>query len=245
LEEKAQATRFFQSSIDNRQSSIPSPLFPVPCPGKVAFIPVGANVPMVLTPANGGSRPSSRPGGIKTIGVFGITDAGAAIANEVSDLAFAAREAGRHVAPLRLLSMGRGSQEAGERLGQALNGSPVELLTLGRLSSEDISRNLARSDVAVFVRGGVSSRRGGAIAAIACGVPLVAYSGPETGPPLTEAGVLLVPPGDREELARAVIRVLTDDRLWQELHGRSLRAQQQYFSWEAIVGRFVKVLDHA
>jgi glycosyltransferase involved in cell wall biosynthesis len=139
--------------------------------------------------------------------------------------------------------MGRGSQEAEEQLGQALNGRPVELVTLGRLSSEEVSQNLTRSDVAVFVRGGVSSRRGGAIAAIACGVPLVAYSGPETGPPLTEAGVLLVPTGDREELARAAIRVLTDDRLWQELHQRSLRAQQEYFSWSAIAERFDSVLS--
>ncbi len=201
---------------------------------KVAFIPVGANVPMVRM---------KQPSGVKTIGVFGITDGGACMTTEISDIAFAASEASRYVAPLRLLSMGRGSQEAEERLGQALKGSPVELVTLGRLPSEEVSRNLAQSDLALFVRGGVSSRRTSAIAAIACGVPLVAYSGPETGPPLTEAGVVLVPLGDREELARAVIRLLTDEQLRRELHRRSVDAQQQYFSWSAIAHRFQAVLS--
>jgi glycosyltransferase involved in cell wall biosynthesis len=50
--------------------------------------------------------------------------------------------------------------------------------------------------------------------------------------------------GDREGLAEAVLTVLTSDRLWLELHQRSQRAYEKYFSWEAIATRFVELLRH-
>ena len=206
---------------------------------KVAFIPVGANLPTVRMPTND----CYRRNGVKTIGVFGITDGGD-VSGETAEIAFATKEASRHVTQLRLVTMGRGSQRAAAALRQWLKGASVEFATLGLLSSEEVSQTLAQSDVVLFVRGGVSSRRASAIAAIACGIPLVAYSGPETGPPVTEAGVVLVPWGDRTELARAVVRVLTDSQLWEELHRRSLHAQEKYFSWNAIADEFERVLVH-
>jgi glycosyltransferase involved in cell wall biosynthesis len=207
---------------------------------KAVFIPVGANVPSVRMSASNRSQPS----GLKTIGVFGITDGGSKMSAEVSDIVFVTREVSQHVAQLRLLTLGRGSQGAAESLRQALNGTSVQFVALGLLPAEQVSQRLTQADVVLFLRGGISSRRASAIAAIACGVPLVAYSGLETGSPVSEAGVVLVPLGEREELARAVIRVLTDEHLWWELHRRSVFAQQQYFSWDAIADRFETVLSH-
>ena len=119
----------------------------------------------------------------------------------------------------------------------------IEFVALGVLPPEEVSRTLVDSDALLFVRGQISTQRGSAIAGIACGLPLVAYSGPHTAHPITEAGVIQVPQGDREELGKALVRVLTDEPLWQDLHQRSLRAQREYFSWDAIADKLVKVLN--
>jgi glycosyltransferase involved in cell wall biosynthesis len=139
--------------------------------------------------------------------------------------------------------MGRESKEAEVRLRQTLNGTPVDITGSGMLSAEEVSRTLQASDVLLFVRGPISTKKGSAIAGIACGLPVVAYSGPQTGPPLTEAGVLLAPEGDQQKLAEALIRVLSNEQLWQQLHRRSLDAQRRYFSWKAIAERLMSVLE--
>jgi glycosyltransferase involved in cell wall biosynthesis len=140
--------------------------------------------------------------------------------------------------------IGRDSKEAEARLRQALNGASVKIEALGILSPDEVSRTLGTSDALLFVRGPVSTKKGSAVAGIACGIPVVGYSGPQTGPPLTEAGVMLAPEGDQQKLAEALIRVLSDEELWQELHQRNVRAQMQYFSWNAIADRLVTVLNY-
>src|SRR5207249_1332491 len=109
-------------------------------------------------------------------------------------------------------------------LRRAMNGAKVELTVLGLLPAEDISQLLAEADVLLFVRGPLSSQRGSAIAGMACGLPVVGYAGPHTGPPLTEAGVTLVPQGNAEALADALTRVLSDGDLRQCLHEQTVAA---------------------
>jgi len=96
---------------------------------------------------------------------------------------------------------------------------------------------------ALFVRSPVTTQRGTAIATIACGVPLVAYSYASLPGPLAEAGIVGVPFGDRDKLAEATVRVLTDPRLWLDLHERSRRAHEKYFTWQAVASRFLEVLN--
>jgi glycosyltransferase involved in cell wall biosynthesis len=138
--------------------------------------------------------------------------------------------------------MGRGSMEAGAALRAEFSGTGVELEILGLLSAEEMTKALARADVQLFVRGQISSRRGSAIAGIACGLPVVCYSGPETAWPITEAGILSVPFGDREALSAALEKVLSDDPLRASLAERSRCAQEKYFSWPAIANRFAQAL---
>ena len=113
---------------------------------------------------------------------------------------------------------------------------------LGLLDADEVSNVLANSDVMLCVRGVIFPRRGSAIAGISCGLPIVCYGGPETTFPITEAGLELVPYRDRDALAKAVSRVLSDDRLREELRIRSVRAHIEYFSWEKIAERFVAEL---
>src|SRR5439155_27314716 len=169
---------------------------------------------------------------------------GGSVGSEIEDIAFAAKQASRRLQPLRLVTLGRGSEEAEARLRQALAGAKIEFTALGVLPPEEVSRTLADSDALLVVRGQISTQRGSAIAGVACGLPLVAYSGPHTAHPITEAGVIQVPEGNREELGKALVRVLTDEPLWQDLHQRNLRAQQEYFAWPVIAEQYLKVLSH-
>ncbi|HMD83427.1 MAG TPA: glycosyltransferase [Terriglobia bacterium] len=207
---------------------------------KASFIPVGPNVP-VITPLARSARNGNEP---KTIAVFVVTDGGD-ISEEVSTISHAAKVAAQHIRQVRLVTLGRGSRESESAFRKALAGSSVEYQAFGILSAGEVSRVLSECDVSLFVRGRISPQRGSAIASIACGLPLVGYADGCPPGPLTEAGVLGVPWGDREALAEAVVKVLTNDHLWLELHQRSQRAYEKYFSWEAIAAHFVELLGHA
>jgi glycosyltransferase involved in cell wall biosynthesis len=200
---------------------------------KAAFIPVGANCPEAV-PAMRDDSPK-----IKTVAVYSITG-GTQASIEVADIGAALKRAGRAGGPIRLLLFGRGSREAEPALRSELAGAEVEIESRGLLSPAEVSQVLSGADAQLFVRGQISSRRGSAIAGIASGLPIVCYTGPETGWPITEAGVLAVPLGDREALAAALETVLSDDPLRRTLAERSRHAHEKYFSWTAITERFAE-----
>ena len=202
---------------------------------KAVFIPIGANCPAAHSDIR------TFPSGTKTVGVFCLTGGGHAD-TEVGDIGYALKRVRTAAGGRHLVVFGRGSQEAEPALHKEFAGTGVSVEILGLLSPEEVSHTLTRSDVLLFVRGSISSRRGSAIAGIACGLPIVCYAGPQTGWPITEAGVLVVPLGDREALSRALERVLTDEPLRATLAARSRHALEQYFSWPAIASAYVAAL---
>ncbi len=172
-----------------------------------------------------------------TIAVYGVTG-GSQTLPEVAAIAFVLKQVSSSARPLRLLVFGRGSREAELALRSSLAGAKIEIETHGLVSSEQVPQVLAPADVLLFVRGHISSRRGSAIAGIACGLPVVCYSGPDTDWPVTEAGILAAPMADREGLAAALENVLSDGELRSALSSRSRDAHEKYFSWAAITARF-------
>ena len=202
---------------------------------KASFVPIGANLPVVADARNGCEA--------KTIAVFTVTDGGD-ISREVSAIARSARRTAERF-PVRLVTVGRGSSESQANFRQALEGSAVEYAALGIRPAQDVAQVLAGADVSLFVRGALSTNRGSAIASIANAVPLVAYADRQLPAPLAEAGVLAVPHGDAEQLARATLQVLADRQLSSDLQQRSRHAYQKYFSWDAVAGRLLEVLESA
>lgn len=206
---------------------------------KATFIPVGANFSGTLaTIRSAGSRGDGR----KTIAVFGVTGA-PVLDRDVGLIAHAVRHVTEGMSNVRLLVLGRHADEAEAPLRAALAGTNVELEIHGVLPAEEIERRLCEADLMLFVRGGISSRRGSAIAGIVCGLPVVAFEGPETGAPVTEAGVITVREGDIDAMGEALARVLRDDTLRSELRERSLEARDKYFSWNVIASDFLQVLS--
>jgi glycosyltransferase involved in cell wall biosynthesis len=206
--------------------------------GNAMFIPVGANFP---TTGDANSRQGISMGGKLSIAVFGVTG-GEAGQNEIENIAEAVRFAAVRVKNLRLIVLGRNSKSAEEELRKRLNGTAVELHVLGVLPSEGVVRSLSVSDVLLFVRGPISTRRSSAIAGIACGLPVVAFEGAETAPPITEAGLALYSPQRRGDLGDALLRVLEDEHYRASLAQRSWVAQQQYFSWRVIARRYAEFM---
>jgi glycosyltransferase involved in cell wall biosynthesis len=95
----------------------------------------------------------------------------------------------------------------------------------------------------LFARGPISSRRGSAIAGIACGLPVIAEAGWELASPITEAGVVLVPETlVPEGFGPALVRVLSDPAYRESLEERSRNAQSRYFSWSAIGRQYAQAL---
>lgn len=204
-------------------------------PEEAAFIPVGANVPAVgIGEATAPTRAA--------VSVFSLSG-GQHASREIADIAHAVRKAAGRKPGLRLLVFGRNSEQAEVPLRKVLAGCNVELSVLGLLPAEEASRALAGSDVLLWVRGPLTSGRGSAVAAVACGLPIVGYAGPQTAFPMTAAGAMLVPQGDREALSESLTQVLADETLRASLRERSRNAWQTYFSWDSIADRFLEVLQ--
>jgi len=202
--------------------------------GKGCFIPVGANLPTA-------SKANSRKGILTrdklSVAVFGITG-GELGRKEIEQIVEAVRFAAAHASNLRLIVLGRNALSAEVELRERFQDCPIELHVLGVLPGEDVVRSLSISDVLLFVRGHISTRRGSAIAGISCGLPVIACAGSETAAPITEAGLALFSPQRKGDLGDVLVRVLKDEHYRAELAQRSWVAQRQYFSWPAIAARY-------
>jgi glycosyltransferase involved in cell wall biosynthesis len=202
----------------------------------VVFIPVGANLPIPQDTAA-----SSAHHDVPQIAVFGITG-GEPGNHETAAISSAVRNAAQSLGPLKLNVFGRGADQHENELRQAFEGLPVTLSVEGVLTPEAVVERLSPSDVLLFVRGPISSRRGSAIAGISCGLPVIAYPGQETASPITDAGVVLVPENDTAALNAALLRVLSDQPYRSELRSRSRVVYEAYLSWTAIAARFASEL---
>jgi len=207
-------------------------------PRNSAFIPVGANLPFLADSMNNAFDSGQRP---MTVAVFGITGGEAGV-QEINRIAYAIRLASKQVASLRLVVLGRNSAAAESSLRRALCGVSVDLQVLGLLPADRVASILTASDVLFFVRGPISSRRGSAIAGIACGLPVIGFAGSETAPPVTEAGVVLAAPTDAG-LGEALVRVLTDQHYRTSLVEKNRVAYPRHFAWSAIAKRYAECLD--
>jgi glycosyltransferase involved in cell wall biosynthesis len=205
---------------------------------KSAFIPIGANIPEPDSqPNSSGAEDHAQ----RTVAVFCISDPPNR-AREVGEIAQAMRAAARNGSKLRLVLLGRGTAEAKSEIDRAFAEIPVPISNLGLLNADEVSRTLADSDVMLCVRGRLFPRRGSALAGVACGLPIVAYAGKAERTPLAEAGIALVPWGDRDALGATLARILSDPHLREELRRKSLQAHRTYFSWDQVAASFVSQL---
>ncbi len=210
-------------------------------PQRFSFIPIGANLPFPFAPQQHDQLHSP-----PTIGVFSITG-GIAGDRETRAVIAAVRHASQQLGPLRLLVFGRQAEVREQTLRESLRDTPVELDVFGIIDACELIEKFAASDVLLFVRGAISSRRGSAIAGIACGLPVIALEGSETAAPITSAGVFLLP-GNLDDkslqslLGQALVRILSESDLRLELVQRSRVMHEQFFAWPAVAKRYAEFL---
>jgi glycosyltransferase involved in cell wall biosynthesis len=204
------------------------------------FIPVGPNLPIPI-PSGQDFNCARNISATPTIGVFVITG-GDPGARETKIILAAVRYAAQKLGKLRLSVFGRHAELREAALREGLQGLPVEISAEGVLDDQQVIDRLRAADVLLFVRAPISTGRSSAIAGIAAGVPMVAFTGAETSWPVTDAGVLLASPGSPAELHEALVRVLSDPELRASLHQQSALAYRQHFSWPAIAARFAALL---
>jgi glycosyltransferase involved in cell wall biosynthesis len=203
---------------------------------KAVFIPIGGNIPERVGRRDAGAQTQE-----KRVVVFGVRGFPAA-GGEVADAAGAMRKASKTIPNLRLVVVGRGSREAQDEFASALEGSSVGLEVRGVLPAEEIANEFCRADALLFVWSYITLQRGGALAGIACGLPIVGYGNAEPSGPLAEAGIEWSPWRDRKALAAALVRVLSEPKRWRELHERNLLVQEKYFSWNRIAELYIEAL---
>lgn len=204
---------------------------------KAVFIPVGANFPHRASVGRDRKEDET-----PTVAVFGVTG-DIAGQQEVSQITGAMRLAAEKLGRLRLLVFGRNADSAEESLRDKLRGLPVVLRVSGVLPEDELQPLVSSADVLLFVRGTISSRRGTAIAGIACGLPVIAIAGSETAAPITDAGVVLVAGENERAWGEALVRVLGDPEYHAMLAERSRAAYRNHFSWDAIAVRYACVLQ--
>ena len=207
----------------------------------VCFIPVGANLPEPLLQQD--HDVLHEP---PAIAVYGITG-GESGDRETQQIVRSVRYAAEKIGRLRLLVFGRHAETRGDALRAGFGDSRVEVCVEGVIEGDALVERFAASDVLLFLRGTISSRRGSAIAGIACGLPVVGLRGAETDAPITEAGVILFEDDPdcgktASRIGEALARVFSDEAYRRDLNLRSRQAQGDFFSWPAIARGYSNLL---
>lgn len=112
----------------------------------------------------------------------------------------------------------------------------------GRLTDEEVARNLNAIDALVMpYRDGASPRRGTLMAGLANGCAIVTTT-PQTPLPDLQDGRewLAVPPDDPQATARAVLRLVDDPALAARLRANA-RERSRLYGWESIAARHLSV----
>jgi glycosyltransferase involved in cell wall biosynthesis len=207
----------------------------LPRGAKAVTIPVGSNV--VAADYAPPERPAPRS---NTIAVFGVTGGPSGL-RELDDIAAAVAPLAERIPGLAVAFFGSGTASLESEIRGRL--PRVTLEVQGVVAAPTAHSTLQGSRVALFVRGPVTSGRTTAVAALVAGTPVMGYRSELTGPPIDNAGVLLVPWRRPDELAAGLARVVTDESLWQSLHDRARAATLAHFGWPAIARAYRHALE--
>lgn len=118
---------------------------------------------------------------------------------------------------------------------------------LGYLPKEILVKYLLQSDCCVlpFTDGGVTERRGTFIASMQLGIPTITTRGPFLPEGLVDRGnVILVKPNDVRDLSDAMIEIMHDAKLRDQL-SQNGREWGKRFSWDNIVERLIRTYKEA
>ena len=217
---------------------------------RLKLIPIGSNIqnnpPPDYSRAAWRASRSIRPDTV-LLAYFGFLNS----SKGLEDLLYAL-DALRGLGDFRLMMVGGGtgaSDPTDKETAISLNslaanlGLEDKLIWTGYLSPQQVSAALLSADMAVLpFSDGASFRRGSLLAVLEHGLPVITTQAtyafyteePDSWPELIDGeNVLLVRPGDREALTRALHRLSTDHEL-RQLLSKGASDLARYFNWERI-----------
>jgi glycosyltransferase involved in cell wall biosynthesis len=198
-------------------------------------IPVGSNVVAADYAPPERATPRSN-----TVAVFGVTGGPSGL-RELDDIAAAIGPLPGRVPDLRVAFFGSGTGSSEPEIRGRLPFATVDVH--GVVPAATAHAILQGARAALFVRGPVTSGRTTAVAAIVAGTPVVGYRSHLAGPPIDDAGVLLVPWRRPGELAGALECLVTDESLWLSLHHRAHASTLAHFGWSAIARAYLHAFE--
>jgi polysaccharide biosynthesis protein PslF len=122
-------------------------------------------------------------------------------------------------------------------------GVAERMVWTGYLPQRALSQALATLDIYVHTRDAGASTRSTVLAtALAHGLPIVAYRGPETGPLFVDGeNILLAPPGNAQALADRVAQALASPELRSRLSAGARQLYREHFTWGSIARQYLDV----
>lgn len=190
------------------------------------------------SPSNVGARARTPPEDLFTVTCFG--QGVGTTQREQGPMGNVARSLTERIGPFRFRLLG--ALDERPRLVADLERLGVTCDAPGFLDSDSLRDRLAASHAFLMVRSGLTTRSGTLGAALACGLPVVGMSGPETAPPITDAGVILVADGDWEAMADALARLARDPTLQEELSRKSEAVAREHYSWDVACERLLDLV---
>lgn len=205
---------------------------------RIAHIPVGPN----LVPPGAELRPrdARTPEPPYHLVVFGMS-AGAAGRRQAAWISRIARQMRRDGLRVHLNVFGRHVAAVAEELRNSLAEADVPASIEGVLSAEEARERFRRADLQLFVRGDVSTNRGGLISGLTMGLPAVAFVGRRLPGSLAETGLTPVPMADDRNAARAAAAILTDKARWSGIRAASLEGAATHFGWGTVAVRYARL----
>ncbi len=193
------------------------------------------------SPSNIGFGVRTPPTDLFTVSCFGIdvasTDA------EKGPLEQVCRALVALVGPFRLRLLGARSDTEPLPLAAGLSALGVVCDVPGALPADQLRAHLAASHAFVVLRRELSSRSGTLAAALACGLPVVGMRGPETAPPIFDAGVVFAARDDWRGFANELSALRDDPARQAELSARSSGAATRSLSWEVAARVVMELID--
>lgn len=141
---------------------------------------------------------------------------------------------------LEVIAVGRGS----DQLVAATTTDGARPTSTGEVSAAEIAEQLQGAAIFLVLREEISSRRTTIASALSAGLPIVGSRGPQTGFPVTEAGVILTD-GTPSGYICALDLLLGDAAERARLGARSRVAYEKHFAWAKIAAEIEAVLTRA
>lgn len=143
---------------------------------------------------------------------------------------------------IHFLIMGYPNVEEYKKMAEGL-GVSRNITFTGRIDYKDAPRYILLGDVAVSPKLSKTEANGKVYNYMACGLPVVVFDTPVNREILGDLGVYAKKLGDHESLADAILKIVNDTTLAEDLGRESRKRSIEKFSWDNVAMRLINCYE--